>query len=57
MLDLSAFGARLELATAATLPDKFTLLLSNDGRLRRQCSVIWRLENAVGIEFDPAFPT
>jgi hypothetical protein len=57
MLDVSAHGARLELETAATLPDKFMLLLSHDGGLRRQCRVIWRSENAVGIEFNPPFPT
>jgi hypothetical protein len=57
MLDLSARGARLELESAAALPDKFILLLSHDGGLRRQCCVIWRSENAVGIEFNPPFPT
>jgi hypothetical protein len=57
MLDVSAFGAQLELEKAATLPDKFVLLLSHDGRLRRQCLVVWRTPNAVGIEFNPPFPT
>jgi hypothetical protein len=57
ILDVSAHGARLELETAATVPDKFMLLLSHDGGLRRQCCVIWRSENAVGIEFNPPFPT
>jgi len=57
MLDVSAHGARLELETAAMLPDKFMLLLSHDGGLRRECSVIWRSENAVGIEFSQPFPT
>jgi hypothetical protein len=57
MLDVSAHGARLELETAATLPDKFMLLLSHNGGLRRQCCVVWRSENAVGIEFNPPFPT
>jgi hypothetical protein len=56
MLDVSAFGARLELETPTALPDKFVLLLSNDGKFRRQCKVIWRTENAVGIEFNPPFP-
>jgi hypothetical protein len=57
MLDVSAFGAQLELENALTLPDKFVLLLSHDGRLRRQCLVVWRTQNAVGIEFNPPFPT
>jgi len=37
VLDVSAFGAQLELENALTLPAKFVLLLSHDGRLRRQC--------------------
>jgi hypothetical protein len=57
MLDVSAFGAQLELENALTLPGKFVLLLSHDGRLRRQCIVVWRKQNAVGIEFNPPFPT
>jgi hypothetical protein len=57
MLDFSAFGAQLELEKALTLPGKFVLLLSNDGRLRRQCLVVWRTPNAVGVEFNPPFPT
>jgi len=56
MLDVSAFGAQLELENALTLPDKFVLLLSHDGRLRRQCLVVWRTQNAVGIQFNPPFP-
>jgi hypothetical protein len=57
MLDVSACGARLELETAATLPNKFMLLLSHDGGLRRECCIVWRSENAVGIKFHPPFPT
>ena len=57
MLDFSAFGAQLELEKALTLPAKFVLLLSNDGRLRRQCLVVWRTQNTVGVEFDQPFPT
>jgi len=57
MLDVSAFGAQLELENALTLPDKFVLLLSHDGSLRRQCIVVWRKQSAVGIEFNPPFPT
>lgn len=56
MLDVSAFGAQLELEKALTLPDKFVLLLSHDGTLRRQCSVVWRTQNTVGVEFNPPFP-
>lgn len=56
MLDVSAFGAQLELEEALTLPDKFVLLLSHDGTLRRQCLVVWRTQNTVGVKFNPPFP-
>jgi len=50
--DVSVTGARLTLGMpAAGVPDNFVLLLSYDGRLRRQCSVVWRSKNSVGVEF------
>ena len=57
MIDVSAFGARLELKKGGSIPDQFMLLLSHDGKLSRQCSVVWRSENAIGIKFSPPFPT
>lgn len=53
MIDLSRTGARLEMKMAGKLPDHFILVLSHDGRLRRQCLVVWRSETAVGVEFIP----
>jgi len=53
MSDISRTGARLETTIPAKLPDQFVLLLSHDGRLRRQCVVVWRSETAVGVEFIP----
>jgi len=57
MIDVSAFGARLELKDVESVPDQFILLLSHDGRFRRNCSVKWRSKDAIGIEFNPPFPT
>jgi len=57
MVDVSAFGARLELKDVEAIPDQFTLVLSHDERLRRQCKVVWRSKDAIGIEFEPPFPT
>lgn len=51
MVDVSATGARLKVDTPGTLPDDFTLLLSRDGQLRRNCSVAWRSETAIGVRF------
>ncbi|HXW41962.1 MAG TPA: PilZ domain-containing protein [Xanthobacteraceae bacterium] len=56
MHDISGKGACLGFKTPAALPDNFILLLSHDGRLRRQCSVVWRSDDALGVEFIPDCP-
>jgi len=54
--DVSASGACLEFTGADTVPDSFIVLLSYDGRLRRNCSVVWRSGNSIGVEFVSDFP-
>jgi hypothetical protein len=56
MQDVSAGGACLELKTPDALPDNFILVLSRDGQLRRQCSVVWRAKSTIGVEFIPDCP-
>jgi hypothetical protein len=56
LVDISAGGARLEVDNPAGLPDQFVLLLSRDGALHRQCAVVWRSENSVGVEFVRQLP-
>lgn len=56
MLDISGTGACLQVKEADAVPDQFVLLLSRDGRLQRQCSVVWRSEKTVGVEFVPDCP-
>jgi hypothetical protein len=51
VIDISGTGARLGVDTAKTLPDKLILLLSHDGQLRRYCTVAWRAEGSVGVQF------
>lgn len=51
IFDVSEGGARLKVADPTNLPDRFLLLLSRDGVLRRQCAVIWRAEDTLGVEF------
>jgi hypothetical protein len=53
LIDISAGGARLDLPNDFKLPDFFVLVLSHDGRLRRQCAVMWRSPPSVGVEFIP----
>ena len=52
MIDVSAGGARLILSTTDPLPDRFFLVLSHDGALRRLCEPMWHSEaTAVGVQF------
>lgn len=53
IIDISDGGARLRplLCSPKTVPEKFTLLLSTCGRVRRSCAVIWRSSEELGVEF------
>ena len=51
ILDLSATGARLQVEEPKKLPEHFLLVLSHTGNLYRQCAVVWRSDNSVGVEF------
>lgn len=56
ILDISQGGARLRplMCTPRMLPAQFTLLLSACGRVRRNCKVIWRSANELGVQFPDA---
>ena len=53
VLDISEGGARLRplLCSPKTLPEKFILLLSTCGKVRRDCRVIWRSTVEIGVQF------
>ncbi|MBI3704512.1 MAG: PilZ domain-containing protein [Rhizobiales bacterium] len=52
IVDMSVMGARISTSNAA-LPNEFTLLLSRDGPVRRNCKVVWRHDFTVGVQFMP----
>lgn len=54
--DISDTGARIDVATADELPDRFTLLLSGNGSPRRHCRVVWRQPTQVGVDFGRQLP-
>ncbi len=56
LLDISDTGAKLDVQDASAIPDRFVLSLSNRGRARRKCQVVWRSEKQVGVEFDRKLP-
>jgi hypothetical protein len=51
--DVSQTGARLELSAAEQLPDEFVLGLTEAMEPRRQCQVVWRKPEVVGVRFVP----
>jgi hypothetical protein len=51
MIDVSAGGARLVLSTPDRLPNRFFLILPQDGTLRRQCLPVWQTDTKAGVQF------
>jgi hypothetical protein len=51
MADVSGTGARLVVQSSEQIPDQFSLVLSRDGQLRRECHVAWRREKVIGVRF------
>jgi hypothetical protein len=54
--DASDSGARLTLEYPDAVPETFLLRLSQDGRTKRKCHVVWRSEHQIGIEFQKEVP-
>ena len=48
--DMSATGAAIELVGAASLPDKFDLVLEMESAARK-CTVVWRKDRQLGVKF------
>jgi hypothetical protein len=51
IFDVSHTGARLVLENNDKLPDRFILLLATNGGARRDCRVVWRTGQSLGVEF------
>jgi hypothetical protein len=51
LCDASQRGAQLAVADPDSIPDRFVLALSADGAATRQCRVVWRTGNQIGVEF------
>ncbi len=56
ILDISDGGARLRplMCAPEALPEEFTLLLSACGKVRRNCLVMWRSADELGVQFPQA---
>jgi len=52
VVDISEYGARIEMKDAKDAPNEFILTLTPRGYPYRRCQVMWRSEHAIGVEFD-----
>jgi hypothetical protein len=48
--NISNTGAQLELRRETVLPKTFLLALSEDGRVRRRCTIVWQFSTVVGVK-------
>ena len=48
--NISETGAALEVKSPVGIPDEFTLLIKPE-LLKRNCRVVWRLANRIGVHF------
>lgn len=51
IVNISATGAKLTRLKVAELPDKFDLVLSKHGTVRRRCEVAWLSDDHIGVQF------
>jgi hypothetical protein len=49
--DISSTGARITVEGAVSLPAKLRLAFARDARTGRNCQVVWREGNSVGVRF------
>jgi len=50
--NVSATGAQIELLREIELPKTFLLSLSENGSVRRRCTIAWQFSTVVGVKFD-----
>jgi hypothetical protein len=55
VLDVSQGGGRIRLEADVRVPDHFDLLFTKEGTVRRECSVIWRRDDFLGVAFSTRF--
>jgi len=50
--NISVTGAQIELLREIELPKTFLLSLSENGSVRRRCTIAWQFSTVVGVKFD-----
>lgn len=51
VLDVSQGGGRLRIESEMQVPDRFSLLFTRTASVRRECRVVWRHDNYLGVAF------
>jgi PilZ domain len=51
IVDMSETGAQLNVPADADVPQEFSLLVGGNADVRRQCRVVWRSGNRIGVQF------
>jgi len=49
--DISATGARIVVVEDRKMPERFLLLLTENGAARRNCHLVWQDERTLGVRF------
>ena len=49
--NISAGGAKVVCPVQNEIPDTVDLYMTQDGKIRRRCKVVWRSEDAMGLMF------
>jgi hypothetical protein len=49
--NFSKGGARISYVAHSQIPDRFDLLMTEDGKVGRRCKVVWRSDREFGVEF------
>jgi hypothetical protein len=49
--NISLRGGEITVSPEIALPKQFALRLTEDGKIRRGCNVMWRKDDRVGISF------
>lgn len=52
LVDISDTGARLIVEDTSEVPDRFTIVMTEQGVPRRSCRLIWRGETDIGVVFE-----
>lgn len=55
VIDISQGGGRIRLDAPVSVPDRFHLLFTRTASVRRECRVIWRHDDCLGVTFSGRF--